>query len=127
MELSQLLKYTTGMARTLYHRLFVYAHDDGSTRTTYWPEAIQAVYIGARILRERFGWTPGMKEHPVIGILVRAFSTVLEQCSCDLDAIPYFVLFMSCLRANYVVFPISPRNSPSAVAHLIDKGGSSHG
>ncbi|KAJ7819956.1 hypothetical protein B0H14DRAFT_3089317 [Mycena olivaceomarginata] len=100
------------MARTLYHRLFVYAHDDGSTRTIYWPEATQAVYIGAHILRERFGWTPGMKEHPVIhliGILAAS------------DAIPYFVLFMSCLRANYVVFPISPRNSPSAAAvnHLL--------
>jgi hypothetical protein len=39
------------------------------------------------------------------------------------DTIPYFVLFVSCLRANYLVFPISPRNSPSAVAYLIDKVG----
>ncbi|KAJ7245422.1 hypothetical protein C8J57DRAFT_1361868 [Mycena rebaudengoi] len=30
---------------------------------------------------------------------------------------------MSCLRANYLVFPISPRNSPSAVAYLIDRVG----
>jgi acyl-CoA synthetase (AMP-forming)/AMP-acid ligase II len=42
------------------------------------------------------------------------------------DAIPYFILLMSCLRANYVVFPISPRNSPGAVAHLIDKVGVRH-
>lgn len=33
---------------------------------------------------------------------------------------------MSCLRANYVPFPISPRNSPSAVAHLVSKGRVSH-
>jgi acyl-CoA synthetase (AMP-forming)/AMP-acid ligase II len=33
---------------------------------------------------------------------------------------------MSCLRANYVPFPISPRNSPSAVAHLISKARISH-
>jgi acyl-CoA synthetase (AMP-forming)/AMP-acid ligase II len=33
---------------------------------------------------------------------------------------------MSCLRANYVPFPISPRNSPSAVANLISKAGVRH-
>jgi acyl-CoA synthetase (AMP-forming)/AMP-acid ligase II len=42
------------------------------------------------------------------------------------DAIPYFTLIMSCLRANYVVFPISPRNSPSAVAYLVAKAGVKH-
>jgi len=25
------------------------------------------------------------------------------------------------MRANYILFPISPRNSPNAIAHLIDK------
>jgi acyl-CoA synthetase (AMP-forming)/AMP-acid ligase II len=44
----------------------------------------------------------------------------------DPDTIPYFVLFVSCLRANYVPFPISPRNSASAVAHLIFEAGVSH-
>ncbi|KAJ7244352.1 hypothetical protein C8J57DRAFT_1725733 [Mycena rebaudengoi] len=39
------------------------------------------------------------------------------------DTIPYFTLIMSCLRANYLVFPISPRNSPSAVAYPIDRVG----
>ncbi|KAF7358618.1 Acetyl-CoA synthetase-like protein [Mycena sanguinolenta] len=99
---------------TRHHRLFVYARDDGSLRTIYWPEAVQAVYMGARILRERFEWKPGMEKLPVVGILAAS------------DAIPYFVLFMSCLRANYVVFPISPRNSSAAVAHLIDKGAVDH-
>jgi acyl-CoA synthetase (AMP-forming)/AMP-acid ligase II len=33
---------------------------------------------------------------------------------------------MSCLRANYVPFPISPRNSAAAVAHLMFKAGVSH-
>ncbi|KAF8213914.1 hypothetical protein K438DRAFT_2148714 [Mycena galopus ATCC 62051] len=99
---------------TPHHRLFVFARDDGSIRTIYWPEAVQAVYMGADILRKRFGWKPGMKKLPVVGILAAS------------DAIPYFVVFMSCLRANYVAFPISPRNSPSAVAHLIDKGAVDH-
>ncbi len=33
---------------------------------------------------------------------------------------------MSLLRANYVFFPISPRNSPVAVAHLLHKVGVQH-
>ncbi|KAH9841045.1 uncharacterized protein C8Q71DRAFT_742955, partial [Rhodofomes roseus] len=33
---------------------------------------------------------------------------------------------MSIMRANHVAFPISPRNSPLAVARLINKAGVSH-
>lgn len=33
---------------------------------------------------------------------------------------------MSCIRANYVIFPISPRNSPAAVAHLVAKARVKH-
>lgn len=33
---------------------------------------------------------------------------------------------MSIIRAGFVAFPISPRNSPTAVAHLINKVGVSH-
>jgi acyl-CoA synthetase (AMP-forming)/AMP-acid ligase II len=39
------------------------------------------------------------------------------------DTITYFILVMSCLRANYVVFPISPRLSPAAIANLIHNAG----
>ncbi|KAI0926159.1 hypothetical protein AcV5_008690 [Taiwanofungus camphoratus] len=35
-------------------------------------------------------------------------------------------MMMSVMRANYIVFPISPRNSPAAVAHLINKVGVKH-
>ncbi|PBK97000.1 acetyl-CoA synthetase-like protein [Armillaria gallica] len=42
------------------------------------------------------------------------------------DSITYFVTMMSLLRANYVFFPISPRNSPVAVAHLLHKVGVQH-
>lgn len=35
-------------------------------------------------------------------------------------------MFMSIMRANYAAFPISPRNSPAAVAHLINKVGAKH-
>lgn len=33
---------------------------------------------------------------------------------------------MAVLRANYIVFPISPRNSAAAVAHLISKTNITH-
>ncbi|KAJ7046114.1 hypothetical protein C8F04DRAFT_1322704 [Mycena alexandri] len=100
---------------TRNHRLFVYARADGSVvRNIYWPEAIQAVYRGAKILRDRFKWVSGTAETPVVAILASS------------DAIPYFTLIISCMRANYAIFPISPRNSPAAVAHLISKAGVKH-
>ncbi|KAJ7751462.1 hypothetical protein B0H16DRAFT_1419536 [Mycena metata] len=97
------------------HRLFVYARADGSgVRTIYWPDAIQGIYRGAKILRDRFNWMSGTAETPVVAILASS------------DAIPYFTAIMSCMRANYTVFPISPRNSAAAVAHLISKAGVKH-
>jgi acyl-CoA synthetase (AMP-forming)/AMP-acid ligase II len=39
------------------------------------------------------------------------------------DTITYFTMIMAIMRAGYIVFPISPRNSPSAVAHLIKSVG----
>lgn len=33
---------------------------------------------------------------------------------------------MGCLRANYAVHPISTRNSPEAIAHLISKTGAAY-
>ncbi|KAJ6553311.1 hypothetical protein B0H19DRAFT_1263705 [Mycena capillaripes] len=106
--------YDWHFEHTPLHRLFVYARTDESIREIYWPEAVQAIYTGAGILRNRFQWTAGIREMPVVSILASS------------DTIPYFILFMSCLRANYVPFPISPRNSPSAVANLISKAGVSH-
>ncbi|KAJ7618639.1 hypothetical protein FB45DRAFT_1097256 [Roridomyces roridus] len=97
------------------HRLFVHPRADGSTHTIYWREALQAIYVGAALLRSRFGWTPGVHmADTVISVLVSS------------DTIPYFILLASCFRANYVVFPISPRNSPDAIAHLIEKVGVKH-
>ncbi|KAJ6472708.1 hypothetical protein C8R47DRAFT_1295530, partial [Mycena vitilis] len=99
---------------THFHRLFVYAREDGTTRTICWPEAVQAVYVGAQILRNRFGWAAGSSQMHVVSVLASS------------DTIPYFTVLMSCLRANYVAFPISPRNSPAAIAHLIRKAEVKH-
>lgn len=106
--------YDWHFQNTPFHRLFVYAREDGSTRDIHWPEAAQAIYEGARILRDRFKWTVGEAHTPVVAILSSS------------DPLQYFVLFMSCLRANYIPFTISPRNSSAAVAHLISSTGVDH-
>ncbi|KAJ6471940.1 hypothetical protein C8R45DRAFT_1013604 [Mycena sanguinolenta] len=103
--------YDWHFRNTPNHCLFVYTKKDGSIQTIHWPEAVHAVYVGARILRTQFNWVPGRGKTPVIAILASS------------DTIVYSTLFMSCLRANYVVFPISPRNSPSAIAHLLNNVG----
>ncbi|KAK0463970.1 uncharacterized protein EV420DRAFT_1638889 [Desarmillaria tabescens] len=90
------------------HRMFVYAREDGSVRTINWAEAVAAIYTGAQLMRRRI---PFEAKPPVVAILSLS------------DTITYFVTMMSLLRANYVFFPISPRNSPVAVAHLLHKVG----
>ncbi|KAK0238145.1 hypothetical protein EDD85DRAFT_921521 [Armillaria nabsnona] len=89
------------------HRLFVYTQQDGTPRTVYWPEAVRAVHTGAKLFRDRLGWKPGPNEKPVVAILAIS------------DTITYWVTLMSIMKADYVVFPISPRNSTEAVAHLL--------
>ncbi|KAJ7894322.1 hypothetical protein B0H14DRAFT_802925 [Mycena olivaceomarginata] len=83
-------------------------------RTIYWPEAVHAAWVGAKLLRDRFKWVPGAGATPVVAVLATS------------DTISYFTLINSCFRANYVVFPISPRNSSPAIAHLLDKVGVKH-
>ncbi|PBK89816.1 acetyl-CoA synthetase-like protein [Armillaria gallica] len=91
------------------HRLFVYTQQDGTPRTIYWPEAVRAVHTGAKFFRDRLGWKPGANEKPVVAILAIS------------DTITYWITLMSILKTGYVVFPISPRNSAEAVAHLLRK------
>ncbi|KAF8878687.1 hypothetical protein CPB84DRAFT_1793984, partial [Gymnopilus junonius] len=91
------------------HRLFVFSRENGQVRTICWPEAVRAIHNGTRLVRKFMGWQPGMKDAPVVAILAAS------------DTITYFTMIMSIMRAGYVAFPISPRNSPAAVAHLINK------
>ena len=43
-----------------------------------------------------------------------------------IDTITYFTLIAGVIRAGYTVFPISPRNSAQAIAHLLAKTDTSH-
>lgn len=63
---------------------------------------------------------------PSFHLRVRHALFAVPRLKNNQDVIPYFTVLMSCLRANYVPFPVSPRNSPSAVAHLIFEAGVSH-
>jgi acyl-CoA synthetase (AMP-forming)/AMP-acid ligase II len=126
--------YDWHFLNTPNHRLFVYAQADGSTRTIYWPEAVQAIYVGSTILRRRFKWLSGRGPKPVVSILAspgnyEVLFTARPHADWEAptsDTITYFILIMSCLRANYLVFPISPRLSPPAIAHLLAKAGANY-
>ncbi|KAJ3897995.1 hypothetical protein F5879DRAFT_910286 [Lentinula edodes] len=93
---------------TSNHRLFVFAQEDGTTRTIFWPEAVKAVWTGARLIRDRVS-SESLEKTPIVAIVSMS------------ETISYFITMMSIIRANFIVFPISPRNSPQAVAHLISK------
>ncbi|KAH9931804.1 uncharacterized protein B0H18DRAFT_1093226 [Fomitopsis serialis] len=95
-------------------RVFVYSKDDGTVQTLYWSETVRAMHVGAQKIRTCMGWRPDMQGHPVVGILSSS------------DSIPYMITIMSIIRAGYVAFPISPRNSATAVAHLISKANVQH-
>ncbi|KAJ4476520.1 hypothetical protein C8R41DRAFT_845764 [Lentinula lateritia] len=90
------------------HRLFVFSTDDGSIRTIYWPEAVTAVWTGARLISKLTSHI-ALNRTPVVAIVAMS------------DTISYFTTMMSVMRANCIVFPISPRNSAQAVAHLISE------
>ncbi|KAF8890513.1 hypothetical protein CPB84DRAFT_1849102 [Gymnopilus junonius] len=96
------------------HRLFVFAQENGEIRNILWPEAVRAIHVGARIIRRIMDWKAGMKDIPVVAVLAAS------------DTISYFTTAVAILRAGYTVFPISPRNSPAAVAHLLHKVGVGH-
>ncbi|KAF9556258.1 acetyl-CoA synthetase-like protein [Agrocybe pediades] len=99
---------------SLNHPLFVYARQNGELQAITWTQVAEAIYTGTRLVRNTMGWQPGHKDTQVVGILAPS------------ETISYYTLIMSIMRAGYTAFPISPRNSPMAVAHLINKVGVKH-
>lgn len=43
-----------------------------------------------------------------------------------IDTVSFFTLIHGIIRAGYTPFPLSPRNSPAAIAHLLAKTGATH-
>ncbi|KAJ6487824.1 hypothetical protein C8R45DRAFT_257544 [Mycena sanguinolenta] len=98
------------------HALFRY--DSPSARDGYeeitWPQAVKMFETTARVLRRRLGaGAVDCKDgkRPVVGILAATGSIL------------YASLIFGAVRAGLTVFPISTRNSPAAVAHLVAQSG----
>jgi acyl-CoA synthetase (AMP-forming)/AMP-acid ligase II len=53
-------------------------------------------------------------------------SVLTQNVNFRLDTVTYVTTEVGILRAGFAVFPISPRNSPEAVAHLLKKTGARH-
>ncbi|EPS94433.1 hypothetical protein FOMPIDRAFT_1038850 [Fomitopsis schrenkii] len=96
------------------HRLFLFPLGDGTVKTITWAEEVRAMHRGAGIIHSRLGTASVATEPPVVAIIAPS------------DAIPYYTTIVSIIRANCAAFLVSPRNSPLAVAHLINKVGVSH-
>ncbi|CAL1699337.1 unnamed protein product [Somion occarium] len=97
------------------HPLFIYSDDDGAEKTIYWPEGVRGIHRAGHIVRSL-----AQKEAPqdtkpkIFAVLALA------------DTITSFTLQAGIMRAGHAVFPISPRNSPPAIAHLLSKTGAQH-
>ncbi|KAJ7770560.1 hypothetical protein B0H16DRAFT_1715220 [Mycena metata] len=92
------------------HPVFRYESESGYEQIT-WSRAVKLFDTVAQILRRRVTSTIDYTHPPVIGILA-ATSSIL-----------YVSLVYGALRAGCTVFPLSPRNSDVATAHLIAESG----
>ncbi|KAJ3535272.1 hypothetical protein NM688_g7002 [Phlebia brevispora] len=94
------------------HPLFVFSDENGSATTITWKEVGCAVHRGG---------------HLVQGVVHKTTTARPERIVCAIlaysDTIVYFTLIAAIIRAGHVAFPISPRNSPAAIAHLISETG----
>ncbi|KAF8990609.1 hypothetical protein BDQ17DRAFT_1433645 [Cyathus striatus] len=88
------------------HRLFVFSKENGEVRTICWEEAVRAIHVGAQIVKKHL---QNVEDGCVVALLAPS------------DTITYFCMIMAIMRANHIPFPISPRNSAQAVAHLVSK------
>ncbi|KAA1470564.1 acetyl-CoA synthetase-like protein [Dentipellis sp. KUC8613] len=103
------------------HPLFSYAEVDGAIKTITWAEAVRAIRRSAKIARSKLNYDPvtGLapdadSKRPIVGLLAAT------------DSITYYTTVMGLVYAGFIPFPISIRNSPAAVAHLIGKTGVRH-
>ncbi|EIN09204.1 acetyl-CoA synthetase-like protein [Punctularia strigosozonata HHB-11173 SS5] len=103
--------YDWHASKSSKHPLFVYAEEDHTTKTLYWPDVVHASHRAGRIIRDHVG---SKSKKPVIAIL------------SGTDMITYFACCLGIMRAGCTVFPISPRNSAPALAHLLSSARVDH-
>ncbi|EJC99755.1 acetyl-CoA synthetase-like protein [Fomitiporia mediterranea MF3/22] len=91
---------------------FVYEDSPGHLRRISYGEAMQGVHRATQYFREQFGdalLRQTGSNPPIVAILAAS------------DTITFFCCLIGALRTGCTIFPISPRNSAPAAAHLLSK------
>lgn len=123
------------------HHVLEYLDEDGKLAVIKWGEAGAGIHRAARSVRKLMG---ASLENPldkderktIIALVAGAGMFFYDNyishsdgnndfASHNLDFITSFTLTIGIIRAGFVPFPISPRNSPAAVAHLLSKSSTS--
>ncbi|KAL0574371.1 hypothetical protein V5O48_007572 [Marasmius crinis-equi] len=113
-SLTLLELYDWHRERSPDHRLFVYPRKDGTVCSLNWRAVVDAMYHGAKLIKERLSGVDSNDSVPVVAIVSQS------------ETIGYMVSHLSIMRANFIPFPISPRSSPLGVAHLLSRAGICH-
>ncbi|KLO12645.1 acetyl-CoA synthetase-like protein [Schizopora paradoxa] len=104
------------LTRTPNHPIFVYSDDLGAEHRILWPEGARGIQSAARIVRQAVdGDEDVAPERPTV---VAILSTA--------DTFTFFAVLVGIVRAGHTAFPISVRNSPQAVAYLLEKTKATH-
>ncbi|EMD35545.1 hypothetical protein CERSUDRAFT_106870 [Gelatoporia subvermispora B] len=100
------------------HPLFVYADDDKRSHTIYYPEAFRGIRKASKLSQTQFTRVQSLyaqqetSQHPaVLGILANA------------DSISFLTYMVGVMYSGLTPFPLSTRNSPAAVVHLVRSTG----
>ncbi|KAF5350345.1 hypothetical protein D9758_012816 [Tetrapyrgos nigripes] len=101
--------YDWHFKNSTHHPLYVYSPDGIKSRTISWGEGVAAMYRGTRLLQAIVRGRSSVNKTPVVAVLA------------SYDAITTFTVVMSIMRADFICFNISPRNSAAAVSHLLKK------
>ncbi|TCD70281.1 putative NRPS-like protein biosynthetic cluster [Steccherinum ochraceum] len=91
------------------HPVFVYTEGDGKEKVLAWRDVTPGIHRAGALIQSKIEASPGNR--PIVAVLAAS------------DSITYYLVQAGTVRANYIAFPISPRNSPAAVAHLLKKVG----
>lgn len=86
------------------HAFFRYEDTPGHFKNINWKQLHRATYRVARIVESH-----KVPEPKIVAILAL------------IDTVSYFTLIHGIIRAGHIPFPLSPRNSPAAIAHLLAK------
>ncbi|KAI0318669.1 acetyl-CoA synthetase-like protein [Amylostereum chailletii] len=93
------------------HPLFHYEESPGKVRTIRWAEATRAIHRAAHFAASCASPAQVQDAREGRPIVVATLATT--------DTITYISTELGLLRAGFTVFPMSPRNSPEAISHLL--------